>query len=205
MLYRLPLLPRAAFFAMHRWLRLARGIDRFIGLVGRAVYWLTLAMVLVGAYNALARYTDRMTGLGLSSNTYIELQWYLFSLVFLLGAAYTLREDAHVRVDVLYERLSGKGKAWVNLLGALFLLLPFCALMLWASWSFVEHSWALLEESPDPGGLPRYPIKTAIPAAFVLLAVQAVALVIRQMAVLHDIVPEEPPSDQRVSDLGEGT
>lgn len=176
---------------MQRWLRLASGIDRVNEWIGRAVYWLTLAMVLIGSFNALVRYLDRYTGLSLSSNTYIELQWYLFSLVFLLGAAYTLRHNAHVRVDVFYSRLSVRGKAWVNLLGTVLFLIPFCVLMLWAAWPAVRESWALLEISPDPGGLPRYPIKTVIPIAFTLLLVQGVAILIRQIAILRGALPEE--------------
>ena len=86
-------------------LKISRGVDRLNGLLGRFVGWLTLVMVLVGAYNAVTRYGGRFTGTDLSSNTYIELQWYLFSLVFLLGAAYTLQRDRHVRVDVVYGRL----------------------------------------------------------------------------------------------------
>lgn len=176
---------------MDRWLRLARGIDRLNGWVGRGTCWLTLVMVIVGAFNALARYTDPYTGWGLSSNAYIELQWYLFSLVFLLGAAYALRESAHVRVDVLYERLSPKGRAWVNLLGTLLFLVPFCVMMLVVSWPAVQNSWALLEQSPDPGGLPRYPMKTMVLVAFALLLVQGAAMVIRQIAVLRGALSPE--------------
>ena len=170
---------------MPRWLRLAALIDRLNERVGRLVLWLTLAMVLIGAYNAVARYLDRFTGWGLSSNLYLELQWYLFSAVFLGAAAYTLKHDAHVRVDVLYGRLSARGKAWINLLGTAFFLLPFCALVLWTSVPFVANSWAVLEGSPDPGGLPRYPIKALIPVAFGLLLLQGVAVLIRQVAVLR--------------------
>ncbi len=176
--------------AMHAWLRLATAIDRVNEVIGRLVYWFILAMVLVGSYNAVARYLDRYTGLGLSSNTYLELQWYMFSLVFLLGAAYTLRHNAHVRVDVLYARLSPKGRAWINLLGTVLFLLPFCVVMLWASWPVVRESWALLETSPDPGGLPRYPIKTVLPLAFLLLMIQGIAMGIRQVAVLRGVLPD---------------
>ena len=172
---------------MHTLLRLAHGIDRLNETVGRGLYWLTLAMVLIGSFNALARWLDRYTGLGLSSNTYLELQWYLFSLVFLLGAAYTLKHNAHVRVDVFYGRLSRRGRALINLLGTLLFLIPFCVLMLWTSWPTVSASWALLEMSPDPGGLPRYPIKTAIPLAFFLLILQGLALAIREVAVLRGL------------------
>ncbi|QXD16836.1 TRAP transporter small permease subunit [Rhodocaloribacter litoris] len=184
---------------MSFWLRLARGIDRFSERTGRVLYWLTLVMVLIGAYNAVVRYLDRYTGLGLSSNVYIELQWYLFSLVFLLGAAYTLKHDAHVRVDVFYGRLSPRGKAWINLVGTLLFLLPFCGLMLWVSWPSVVNSWAVREMSPDPGGLPRYPIKTAIPVAFVLIVVQGVAMLIRQVAVLRGTsLPEEEAGPEEI-------
>lgn len=169
-------------------LRIASAIDRFSDRTGRIIVWLTLLMVLAGGYNAVVRYLDKFTGLGLSSNTYIELQWYLFSLVFLLGAAYTLRHDAHVRVDVLLVRLSPKGRAWVDVLGTVLFLVPFCILMLWVAWPAVSSSWAVREMSPDPGGLPRYPIKAVIPVAFFLLLVQGLSLFIRSLAVItgHD-------------------
>lgn len=170
---------------MDRWLRVARRIDRFSEWSGRGLYWLTFVMVGVGGFNAIARYLDRYTGLGLSSNMWIELQWYLFSLMFLLGAAYTLKYDDHVRVDVLYSQLSRRGKAWINLLGTVLFLLPFCAVILWMSIPFVTNSWAILEGSPDPGGLPRYPIKTVIPLALILVMVQGVSMIIREVAVLR--------------------
>lgn len=172
-------------------LRLARALDRFARATGHAVRWLALAMVLIGAFNAVARYLDRFTGLGLSSNTYLELQWYLFSLIFLLGAAYTLQQDAHVRVDVLYGRLSAKGQALINVLGTVLFLLPFCVLMLWTSWESVAASWRVMEQSPDPGGLARYPLKTMIPVAFVLLALQGISMLARNGAVLLGATPEQ--------------
>jgi len=186
---------------MYFWLRVARGIDRFNEQVGRIVYWLTIIMVLIGAYNAIVRYLDRYTGLGLSSNTYIELQWYMFSLVFLLGAAYTLKHDAHVRVDVMYCRLSPKGRAWINLVGTVLFLVPFCLLILWTSWPTLINSWVVREVSPDPGGLPRYPIKAAIPLAFILLFVQSVSIIIKQIAVLTATeIPTEKSEKEVVRD-----
>ena len=176
---------------MHVLLRIARHIDRANEWIGRLVYWLTLAMVLVGSYNAIVRYLDRFTGLGLSSNTYIELQWYMYSLVFLLGAAYTLKHRAHVRVDVLFVRLGPRGQAWVNLAGTLLFLLPFCVFVIWTSWPSVSNSWAVMEVSPDPGGLPRYPIKTVIPIAFALLFLQGVSVAVRQIAILRGAIEEE--------------
>lgn len=172
-------------------LRIAAAIDRFSDRTGRVLYWLSLAMVVVGGYNAVVRYLDKYTGLGLSSNLYIELQWYLFALLFLLGAAYTLKQDAHVRVDVIFARLSPKGRAWVDLLGTVLFLVPFCLLMLWVSWPAVSNSWAVREMSPDPGGLPRYPIKAVIPVAFFLLLLQGVSLFIHRLAVITGNVPAD--------------
>lgn len=180
-------------------LRIAHRIDRTNEWIGRGVYWLTLLMVGVGAYNALVRYLDRFTGLGLSSNTYIELQWYMYSLIFLLGAAYTLKHNAHVRVDVLFTRLTPRGRAWVNLGGTLLFLLPFCILVVWMSWPTVYNSWAVLEVSPDPGGLPRYPIKTAIPVAFILLFLQGISLAIKHIAFLRDPAAEDIPEGAPIS------
>lgn len=149
------------------------------------MYWLVLGMVLLGAFNAIARYLDRFTGIGLSSNTYIELQWYFFSMVFLLGAAYTLKHDAHVRVDVLYGRLGPQGQAWINIAGVVLFLIPFCVLMITVSVPAVMNSWAVREMSPDPGGLPRYPIKTVIPIAFLLLILQGISMLVRQITRLR--------------------
>jgi TRAP-type mannitol/chloroaromatic compound transport system permease small subunit len=162
-----------------------RAIDRVSELAGGAVLWLVGVMVLVGAFNALARYTSRWTGVNLSSNAYIELQWYLFSLVFLLGASYALKHDAHVRVDVLYGRLGDRGRAWIDLLGTLVFLLPFSVFMLVVSWPSVAASWRVREVSPDPGGLARYPIKTVILAAFVLLILQGIAEAAKRVQVLR--------------------
>ena len=173
------------------WLRFSRRVDGLNDRLGRFVGWLTLAMVLIGAYNAVVRYLGRYTGTDLSSNAYLELQWYLFSLVFLLGASYTLRCNVHVRVDLLYGRLSERGKAWIDLVGTLVLMLPFVSLALWLSWPSVRNSWAVREVSPDPGGLARYPIKTVILFAFALLLLQGVSQAVKALATLRGIEPEE--------------
>ncbi len=169
---------------MRPWLRLSTAIDRANGAVGRFVGWLTLAMVLIGAYNAVVRYLGGYLGRNLSSNAYLELQWYLFSLVFLLGASYTFREGAHVRVDLLYGRLAKRGRAWIDLAGTLLLMLPFTVFALWLSWPSVRNSWAVREVSPDPGGLARYPIKSVILLAFGLLVLQGISQAIKQVAIL---------------------
>ena len=173
------------------------------GWIGRVVSYLTLAMVLVGAYNAIVRYLGRYIGLNLSSNAYIELQWYMFSLIFLLGAAYTLRRDGHVRVDVLYSRASPRTRAIVDIVGMVLFLIPFSLFVLWSSWPSVRNSWKVLEGSPDPGGLPRYPIKTVILVAFGLLLLQAIAEIVRRIWQLRTGALEgaEPGSTEQPGEM----
>jgi len=170
---------------MHSLKRLAAAVDGLNNRIGASIRWLSLIMILIGAFNAIARYLTRYTGLALSSNAYFDLQWYLFSLIFLLGAAYGLEHDVHVRVDVLYSRLSRKARAWIDLAGTVLFLIPFCVLMLWVSWPAVRNSWAIHETSPDPGGLPRYPIKTVILLSFVLLLLQAFSQLVKQIETLR--------------------
>jgi TRAP-type mannitol/chloroaromatic compound transport system permease small subunit len=172
-------------------MRIARAIDRLTGGIGRVVAWLALVMVLIGAFNAIARYLGRFLGVHLSSNAYLELQWYLFSIMFLLGAAYVLREDAHVRVDVLYSRVSGRTQSIINILGTLLLLVPFSVFVIWVSLPVVRTSWRIRELSPDPGGLPRYPLKAMIIVCFALLLLQAVAELIREVHRLRHGAPHE--------------
>lgn len=160
-------------------------MDGLTRALGRFVSWFVLIMVLIGAYNALVRYLGRFTGTNLSSNLYLELQWYLFSLIFLLGAGYALKENAHVRVDVLYGRLGRRARAWIDTVGSLVMLLPFCVFMLWVSWPSVHNSWSIREVSPDPGGLPRYPLKAVILVCFVLLLAQALAQLAKDLRVLR--------------------
>ena len=165
-------------------LAISRLIDALNEKVGQLVSWLTLFMVLIGVYNAVTRKISQYVGVNLSSNTYIELQWYMFSLVFLWGGAYTLLHDEHVRVDVIYSRLSERARAWIDLLGIIFFLIPFSLLMLYVAWPIVVESWKIHEMSPDPGGLPRYPIKAALIVAFALLLLQAVSEAIKKLAVI---------------------
>ena len=173
-------------------LRLSRSIDAVNARIGRLSAWFLLAMVFIGAFNALARYSSRWLGADLSSNTLLETQWYLFSAAFLLASAHTLAQDNHVRVDVLYGRLDARKKAWIDLAGGIVFLLPFCIFGIWISLEYVADSWAVLELSPDPGGLPRYPLKTIIPVTFVLLLFQGVSECIKRVAFLKDW--EEPPA-----------
>jgi len=182
-------------------LGLSRNIDRLSTFVGRSTAWLATLMILIGAGNAVLRYLARDLGLQLGGNAALEAQWYLFSLLFLLGTAWTLERDAHVRVDVLHARLSSRTRAIIDLAGTVVFLLPFCAFALFVSAPSVANSWAVREVSQDPGGLPRYPIKAAILVSFLMLALQGVSQAIKATARitghLADPAPEPPPADQK--------
>ncbi len=175
---------------------LARAIEALSEWSGRLVAWLLLLMVLVIGYDVAMRYLFQSGAVALQ-----ELEWHLFALVFLLGAAYTLKHDGHVRVDVFYQsrRLGPRGRAWVDILGCLFFLIPFCLLVIHASIPFVENAWRLGEGSPDPGGLGhRYLLKAAIPLGFTLLLLQGVAMLIRSIQVL--CCPGAAPSPRHDDD-----
>jgi TRAP-type mannitol/chloroaromatic compound transport system permease small subunit len=179
---------------MNRLLKLSRGIDAFNERVGRLVIWLVLAATLISAGNAVMRY-----GLNTSSNAWLEIQWYLFGLIFLLGAGYTLKHNGHVRIDVLYGRFSPRAKAWVDLMGGLLFLLPMSGLIAWLAWDFFLASYAVAETSPDAGGLLRWPIKLAVPLGFALLWLQGVSEVIKRAGVLWGGMPlQEEHSEETV-------
>ena len=152
-------------------------IDSFNEHIGRAASWLVLAMVLLICYDVAMRYFFQQGSVALQ-----ELEWHLFALIFLLGAAYTLKHNNHVRVDILYQSryLSNRHRALINILGTLFFLLPFCTLILLTAWPFVENSYYYQEGSPDPGGLPyRYLLKGSLLVAFSLLILQGIAELLR--------------------------
>jgi TRAP-type mannitol/chloroaromatic compound transport system permease small subunit len=172
-------------------LPLAQRIDRLNQWIGRLTLGLVFLMIALGAWNVVGRYLGRAIGQNLTSNALIEGQWYLFDLIFLLGAAYALQQDEHVRVDVFYSNFSPKRKAWANLIGTLFFLIPFCTIAIAVSWQSLVRSWQILETSPDPGGLARYPIKSMIIVSFILLILQGIAEAIKNWAIL---VGQLPPS-----------
>lgn len=177
---------------MRALLRFARGIDAISEFLGTIANVLVLLVLAVGFYNVLMRYIGRFTGVQLSSNLWIETQWYLFTLIFILMFPYILKHNVNVRVDFLYARWSVRRQALVDLLGTLLILIPFCILALYIGWPWVLKSWGQLpdgsfgawEVSPDPHGLPRAPIKSMLVVGFTLLLLQAVAQVIKYVAVL---------------------
>jgi len=159
-------------------------IDKFTEWSGRSVAWLVLAMVLLICYDVAMRYLLQQGSVALQ-----ELEWHLFALIFLLGSAYTLKHDEHVRVDIIYQshKLSDKHRALINITGILLFLMPFCILILISSWPFVESAYFYNEGSPDPGGLPyRYLLKASILIAFSMLILQGLAELLRNILKLQN-------------------
>ncbi|SFG65366.1 TRAP-type mannitol/chloroaromatic compound transport system, small permease component [Palleronia marisminoris] len=178
---------------MRALLSLARAIDRVNGWIGKVVAWLILAAVLVSAGNAIIR-----KSFNISSNAWLELQWYLFGAVFLLCAAWTLRENEHVRVDVLSATLSARGRAIIDLALHILFLLPFVGLMVWLSWPFFISSFMTGEQSSNAGGLIRWPAKLFVLLGFISFAAQGVAEIIKRSAQLSGAMPfpSHEPEDE---------
>lgn len=160
-------------------LAIASLIDAVNERIGRMVFWLVLITVVICAANAIVRKLFNV-----SSNAFLEIQWYLFAAVFLLAAGYALKHDAHVRIDILFGKLGASGQALINIIGGLFFLLPLALLMVWHGWPIFASSFASAEMSSDAGGLLRWPVKLLIPLGFTLLGLQAIAEIIKNLAVL---------------------
>jgi TRAP-type mannitol/chloroaromatic compound transport system permease small subunit len=174
--------------------RFVRGVDAFSEGVGYFVGWLTTLMVVIVCYDVFTRYVLKNSMVAVQ-----ELEWHLFALVFLLGAAFTLKNDGHVRVDVLYTRWSPAVRAWIDLMGAVLFLLPFSLLVIYTSKDFVMFSFQLKEGSPDPGGLPyRWILKSAIPLGFAMLFLQGLSQAAKSFLVLRGAPLIDPnPSDHQ--------
>lgn len=164
---------------MRKLLQLARMIDLINEWIGRFTHGLVFLMVIVGVWNVLGRYLGKIIGSNLTSNALIEIQWYLFDLVFLLGAAYALKYNEHVRVDIFYKNWDRRRQALADFWGNLLFLIPFSSLLIYYSWATVLNSWRIREMSPDPGGLPRYPIKFVIIIGCFLLILQGISEAIK--------------------------
>lgn len=180
-------------------LRLARAIDAVIEFIGSLLPYLVIVMIMAGFYNVVARYVGRAIQVRLTNNSAIEIQWYMYSVLFFLGFAYILKLNQNVRVDFLYANWSPKRRATVDFWGTLIFLVPFCILGIYvtispvlASWGRLPNgNWGTWEISPDPDGLPRAPIKSMIIVAFTLLLAQAVAQLIKYAAILTDTLTGE--------------
>ena len=174
--------------------KIVRYIDRMNDVIGRSISWLTLLMVIITFLVVVLRYVF--------SSGWIAMQEsiiYMHSIVFMLGVAFTLKQNGHVRVDIFYERMGPRSRAWVDLLGAIFLLIPFCLFIILISWNYVSLSWSLLEGSRDAGGLPAvFLLKTTIPVMAMLLILQGVAQGLRSILLLTgQHMDSNIPSDEK--------
>ena len=184
---------------MQALLRVAKFIDAITEQIGKLASILVIGLVLMGFYNVVARYLGKFVGQRLTSNAVIEMQWYMFSVLFYMGFAYILKNNVNVRVDFLYAEWPPKRKALVDLVGTLLVLIPFCIMGIYISIDPVldswgrqfDGSWGTWETSPDPDGLPRAPIKSMIIIGFLLLLVQAIAQAIKYAAILAGTITEE--------------
>ena len=185
---------------MNGLLRVSRAIDSLTERIGNLLPYLVIVMIGTGFYNVVARYLGRFLGVRLTSNAAIEIQWYMYSVLFFLGFAYILKHNLNVRVDFLYAKWPPARRAWVDLLGTLLFLIPFCILGIYvtinpvlASWGRLPNgNWGVWEISPHPDGLPRAPIKSMIIVAFVLLLFQSFSQIIKYIAVItHSVSDSE--------------
>lgn len=167
---------------------LSSAIDRFNSFVGRWVAWLILAAVLVSAGNAIIRKIFSM-----SSNAWLELQWYLFGAAFLLAAAYTLRDNEHIRVDIVYGMFSRRTQHLIDLFGHVFFLMPFALLMMFYLFPYVSLSYRSGEMSTNAGGLILWPAKSLLLISFILLVVQGISEIIKKIAILHGDMDDPNP------------
>lgn len=169
-------------------LALSRGIDRFNELIGRWVSWLILLAVLVSAANAMVRKTFNM-----SSNAWLELQWYLFGAAFLLAAAYTLRQNEHIRIDIVYGAFSRRVQHWIDLFGHVFFLMPFVILMISYFVPYVSLSYRSGEMSSSAGGLIIWPAKALLLVGFLLLGFQGISEIIKKVAIMRGDMEDPTP------------
>ena len=172
-------------------LRLSGLVDALNERVGHLSYWLILVAVLVSAGNAVVRYT-----LNTSSNAWLEIQWYLFSAVFLFCAGYTLLHNQHVRIDVISGRMSKRAQAWIEILGTIFFLLPMALAIMWMSWPVFVDAYVQNEISTNAGGLVIWPARLMVPVGFFLLVLQGLSELVKRIAFLQGLIPDPSEKDE---------
>jgi TRAP-type mannitol/chloroaromatic compound transport system permease small subunit len=160
----------------------SRGVDWINERFGRVADWCILLACAISAGNALLRY-----GFNFSSNAWLEVQWYLFAAVVMLGGSYTLFRNEHVRVDIVYGLLGDRGRLWMDVFGFVAFLLPAMALLTWMTWPFFVESFIRHEGSPAPGGLLRWPAKILLPLGFGLIVLQGLSELIKRIALLRGV------------------
>ena len=165
---------------MKRWLALSRGIDALNEKLGWVADALVLLSCLISAGNAFSRYA-----FSISSNAWLEIQWYMFAALVLLGASYTLKKNEHVRVDIVYSNISTRKQIWVDIIGGILFMLPATIILAYLSWPVFYNSWAIDEVSTNAGGLVRWPVKIFLPIGFALLTLQGVSELIKRVAILR--------------------
>ncbi|MDX2203808.1 MAG: TRAP transporter small permease subunit [Hyphomicrobiaceae bacterium] len=170
---------------MQMLLSLSRAIDRFNTMIGRVLAWAILAAIVISAANAIVRKV-----FSVSSNAWLEMQWILFGVVFLLCAPWTLLSNEHIRIDIVNSMLSKRTKNWIDLIGHTLFLLPMAALMVYLSWPFFLLSLSQNEQSSNAGGLAVYPSKLLVPLGFTLLLVQAASEIIKRMAIMRGVLED---------------
>lgn len=161
---------------------IASALENITEISGKLVSWLVLVLVILVSYDVGMRYLLQSGSIAIQ-----ELEWHLFALIFLLGAAYTLKHDDHVRLDLIYQSrfMNDYRRAWINFLGSILFLIPFSILVIVSSWQFISLAFIHGEGSPDPGGLPyRWIIKSAIPVGFLLLALFGFSTMIRNLQII---------------------
>ena len=170
---------------MNALLALSRAIDKLNERIGLTVSWLVLAAVLISAANAVVR-----KAFNVSSNSFLEIQWYLFSVVFLFCAGYTLLRNQHVRIDVIAGRLSPQAQAWIDILGTIFFLMPMALTIMWLSWPVFVQAYQRGEVSTNAGGLLIWPARLLVPIGFFLLVIQGLSELIKRIAFLKGLISD---------------
>ncbi len=170
---------------MEALLAISRVIDRATAIIGKSVTWLILAAILVSAANATTR-----KAFDLSSNAFLELQWYLFGASYMLAAAYTLQRNEHIRIDIISNHLPKAARHAIELIGHVLMLLPFSLLMMWETWPSMMESYDIGESSSNYGGLIVWPAKAFIVAGFALLFAQGISELIKRIAVIAGAIPD---------------
>lgn len=170
------------FFLARYLVPVAQGIDWVNEQIGKVCDWLILLACVVSAGNAMVRYAYDT-----SSNAWLEIQWYAFAVIVMFGAAYTLKKNEHVRVDIIYVILKARGQLWIDIMGTLLFLLPACVLLVWLSWPFFMQSYNVYEHSSNAGGLLRWPIKLVLPVGFALVALQGISELIKRVASIEGL------------------
>lgn len=164
-------------------LGISRAIDWFNQGLGKIANWMVMLACVISAGNAMVRYA-----FDTSSNAWLEVQWYMFTVIVMFGAAYTLKRNEHVRVDIVYMQVGERGQYWIDLIGAIVFLMPACLLLTWLAWPFFMQSYNIGEHSGNAGGLVRWPIKFLLPAGFALVALQGISEIIKRIAALRGYI-----------------